>query len=151
MNAFQRQAIKAANQRVRQQFREMQQRSIRIAREEFEERRRRHQRDQQRALLDSWRRGRRQPDPPADDLWRPVRRGVSALRRLVRAAVCFFILCVLRAVANHLANAARWGRLSPQDATGLYTLISAAAAVVAVVLIYNLVRMIFRILANLLS
>jgi hypothetical protein len=48
-------------------------------------------------------------------------------------------------------NASRWGRLSPQDATGISTLINLAAAIVAVAMIDNIVRMVFRILANLLS
>jgi hypothetical protein len=47
-------------------------------------------------------------------------------------------------------NASRWGRLSPQDATGIATLINRAAAIVAVVMIDNFVRMVFRILAHLL-
>jgi hypothetical protein len=61
------------------------------------------------------------------------RPGVSAFRRLVRVVVCLFLIAVLGGMAN------------PTNPAG------PAAAIVALVLVYNFIRMVLRILGNILS
>jgi hypothetical protein len=121
---------------------------------QYQERQRRHreQEEQARRLReqqDRFRRSREQarrdqerhPTAPGYDYYpeRTRRPGVSAFRRLIRIVVCFVLIAVLGGVANSVVD------------HSVSTLAGFAAAIVALVLAYNFIRMVFRILANLLG
>jgi hypothetical protein len=79
------------------------------------------------------------------------RPGKSAWARLKRVIACVFGIVGLSVASAAVLDAARWGRLAQQDALAVSGMLGLAAAVLAVLAVYHFIRMIFRILANLMG
>ena len=75
-------------------------------------------------------------------------RGVSAWVRFLRVVVCLLLLKVLSFLISRGPELMGWSGVDPQNAQTLYSLLGLAALLVLVLLAYNALRMVLRILRN---
>jgi hypothetical protein len=106
-----------------------------------------------------WTRAGQEPWKPSEPLPRPsgpdveprLRCGTSAWTRFKRVLVCAIIVGGLSIAIHSIDVSVFQGRTSPQDGIAIRTAYTLAATTAAIVGLYNFVRMIFRMLANIMA